>query len=166
MRSQAASAARGGRPLVVVDLSMPPAVEPGDVAGVTRIDLATLEQAGAPASSIAARRRSPRSIAVIERELRYLDTWARRQALRPIVSDLRQKVEAIRRAELARACARAGRADGDPMPPCSIGSAAGCSIRCWRSRWPRCEAGDVPLDAGASASTCGGCSRSTARPSA
>ena len=51
---------------------------------------------------------------MIERELRHLDTWAHRQALRPIVSDLRQKVETIRRAELARACLELAEPDGDP----------------------------------------------------
>ena len=55
-----AAAARDGRPLLMVDLSMPPAVEPGDVAGVTRIDLATLEQQVAARSAIAARPRFPR----------------------------------------------------------------------------------------------------------
>ena len=53
-------------------------------------------------------------MAVIERELRHLDSWAHRQALRPIVSDLRQKVETIRRAELARACLELAEPDGDP----------------------------------------------------
>ena len=88
---------------------MPPAVEPGDVAGVVRVDLGTLERPS-PDSGIAAQAEIRKAMAVIERELRYLDAWAHRQALRPLVSDLRQKVEEIRRAELARALPRAGRA--------------------------------------------------------
>jgi glutamyl-tRNA reductase len=94
--------AAAGRALVVVDLSMPPAVEPGDVPGVTRVDLVTLEAAVASQQDRRAAE-VPKAMAIIERELQFLDAWARRHALRPIVSDLRQKVEAIRRAELARA---------------------------------------------------------------
>jgi len=40
--------------------------------------------------------------AFIDRELDFLQTWARQQALRPLVSELRKKMESIRRAELAR----------------------------------------------------------------
>jgi glutamyl-tRNA reductase len=110
---EAAMAARGGRPLLVVDLSMPPVVEPGMVAGVTRVDLAAIEQQ-------VARQRESRSSeipgveAIVERELLHLDAWARRHALRPLVSDLRRKVEIIRLEELQRASrelAAAGDAD-------------------------------------------------------
>jgi glutamyl-tRNA reductase len=86
---------------VVVDISMPPAVEPGDVAGVTRITLQTIEQ-----KVDAERQRRlaevPRVEAVMARELDRLHVWARRHALRPLMSDLRKKIEAIRQAELAR----------------------------------------------------------------
>jgi len=97
-----AMAARAGRPLVIVDLSMPPAVEPVQAPGVVRIDLQTLQQ------QVEARRHQratevPKVELVIARELDRLHAWARQQALRPLVSDLRRKVEAIRRAELARA---------------------------------------------------------------
>jgi glutamyl-tRNA reductase len=34
--------------------------------------------------------------------LRHLEAWARRQALRPLIAELRRKLEAIRRAEIAR----------------------------------------------------------------
>ena len=96
------AAARAGRPLVIVDLSMPPAVEPVKLPGIVRIDLETLEQ------QVNARRHQraaevPKVEAVITRELDRLQAWARQQALRPLVSDLRRKVEAIRRTELARA---------------------------------------------------------------
>lgn len=96
------AACRGSRPLVVVDLCMPAGVEPGDVEGVRRIDLSGLEHL---VEENRHRREAevPRVTAVIERELEWLRAWARHQALRPLVSDLRRKVEAIRRAELARA---------------------------------------------------------------
>ncbi len=97
-----ASAARAARPLVVVDLSMPAAVEPCDAPGVTCIDLTAVE---AQVAGDRNRRASevPKAEAVVGRELGHLHAWARRHALRPLVSDLRRKVEAIRRAELARA---------------------------------------------------------------
>jgi glutamyl-tRNA reductase len=77
-------------------------VAPGTVSGITRVDLGALEQ------QVARQRQSrsgeiPRVEAVIERELGHLETWARQQSLRPLVSDLRRKVEDIRLAELERA---------------------------------------------------------------
>ena len=111
------AAARDGRPLVIVDLSMPPAVEPVDISGIVRIDLESLEQ------QVDARRHKraaevPKVEAVITRELDRLQVWARQQALRPLVADLRRKVEAIRQTELARAQAEiAGgqQLDGDAL---------------------------------------------------
>jgi glutamyl-tRNA reductase len=90
------------RPVVLVDLSMPPAIEPFDAEGVTRIDLAEIERATA-----AHRRRRegevPRVEAFIDRELEWLRAWARQELLRPFVSTLRQKADSIRREELERA---------------------------------------------------------------
>jgi glutamyl-tRNA reductase len=86
---------------------MPPVVEAGDVAGVTRVDLVALEQQVAEQRD----RRAgeiPKVDSVIERELHHLQGWARRHALRPLVSDLRRKVELIRQAELARAAGELG----------------------------------------------------------
>jgi glutamyl-tRNA reductase len=93
---------RRAAPLVVVDLAMPAGVEPVELPGVTRIGMAGLDE-------IVATHRQQRAVeiphvdAVIARELDWLRAWARHQALRPLVSDLRRKVEAIRRAELAKA---------------------------------------------------------------
>ena len=97
-----AAAARDGRALVVVDLSMPSAVEPCATPGVTCVNLSALEGQVADERS----RRAgeiPSVESVVARELERLHAWARHHALRPIVSDLRRKVEAIRRAELVRA---------------------------------------------------------------
>jgi glutamyl-tRNA reductase len=110
-----AAAARNGRPLMVVDLSMPPAVEPGEVAGITRADLGALQQSVALQHDLRAAE-IPKALAVVERELRYLESWARRQALRPFVADLRRKLEAIRRGELDRISQEATPpAEGDPV---------------------------------------------------
>ncbi len=98
---RSALARRGGSLPVVVDLSAPQAVTQEAVPGLIRIDLATLEQHVATHRD---RREAevPRVESLIDRELDFLHAWARQQALRPLVSDLRQKVEGIRRAEVAR----------------------------------------------------------------
>ena len=69
------------RPLFIVDLSMPPSVEPAAMGGVTRIDLDVIEQV------TRARREqrsaeTPRVEAVLARELEWLRKWAGREALR------------------------------------------------------------------------------------
>ena len=73
--------ARADRPLFIVDLSMPPSVEPTELGGVTRIDLDVIEQV------TRARREqrsaeTPRVEAVLARELEWLRKWAGREALR------------------------------------------------------------------------------------
>ena len=100
-----------GAKLVLVDLSMPPAIEPFDADGVVHIDLAAIERATAAHRQ---RRESeiPRVDAYITSELEWLRAWARQEMLRPFVSTLRQKANLIRRDELERA--RAELRDGDP----------------------------------------------------
>lgn len=75
----------GGRPLFIVDLSMPPSVEPVVAAAVERIDLGLLAQA-ADATRAQRSAEAPRVEAVIARELAWLRRWAAREALRPSVS--------------------------------------------------------------------------------
>lgn len=96
------AARHAGSPLVLVDLAMPPAIEPFEVAGVARIDLSEIERATA---AYRQRRESeiPRVEAFITRELEWLRAWARQERLRPFVSTLRQKADLIRRDELRRA---------------------------------------------------------------
>ena len=71
--------------LFLIDLSMPPSIEPGDAGGVVRVDLSAIEQ-------LADRNRSGREAeaphveAVIARELAWLRRWAGREALRPMRS--------------------------------------------------------------------------------
>lgn len=98
--------------LVLVDLSMPPAIEPFEAEGIVRIDLAAIERATAAHRQ---RRESeiPRVDAFITSELEWLRAWARQEMLRPFVSTLRQKANLIRRDELERA--RAELKDGDPQ---------------------------------------------------
>lgn len=90
------------RRLVVIDLAVPAGVEPAEIEGVTRIGLSGLEHL-VEAHRHDREKEIPAVEALIAREIEWLHAWARHQALRPLVSELRQKVEAIRRAELARA---------------------------------------------------------------
>jgi glutamyl-tRNA reductase len=100
------------RPLAIVDVSMPPAVEPFEIDGIKRIDLAEVERATAEHRQ---RRESevPRVDAYITSELEWLRAWARQELLRPFVSTLRQKADVIRRDELERA--RQELLAGDPQ---------------------------------------------------
>jgi len=139
-----ASASRAGRPLLLVDLSMPPAVEAGVVDGVTHIDLGALDQQVARQRD---RRSSeiPRVEALIERELQHLEAWARRHALRPLVSDLRRKVEAIRRVELERA---ARELEGQHHPDVTVLDRLSRRLleQVFAIPMSALETGDVPLD--------------------
>ena len=102
-------------PLVVVDLSMPPCVESGACDGLIRVDLSVIEQ-----TAVAHRHQREAEIpgveAVIARELDFLREWARHEALRPLVADLRQTADRIRRDELVRAQAELQRSpDAGPV---------------------------------------------------
>lgn len=75
--------AGASRPLFVVDLAMPPSVEPAEFAGIMRIDLGVIEQV----TRVRREQRSaevPRVEAVIAREVEWLRRWAAREALRPV----------------------------------------------------------------------------------
>jgi glutamyl-tRNA reductase len=89
-------------PLVVVDLSMPASVEPGECDGLSRVDLVVLE-----ATTRAHRHQREAEIpgveAVIRRELAHLNDWARQEALRPLIANLHRTADHIRRDELVRA---------------------------------------------------------------
>lgn len=76
---------RRGKPIVLVDLAMPPGIEPFEANGVTRIDLVAIEGATADYR----RRREaeiPSVDALISKELEFLWTWARRESARPLRS--------------------------------------------------------------------------------
>lgn len=101
LRRRARAAER--RPLMLIDLSMPPSIEPGDADHVVRIDLAALEQT-ANTNRKQREVEAPRVEVVIARELEWLRRWARREALRPMVTrrrlrDRRGQVDRIDGAE-------------------------------------------------------------------
>lgn len=90
------------RPLFVIDLSMPPSVEPGAVEGVVRVDLTLLDQA-AEENRRKRQREAPRVEAVLARELQCLHRWARREVARPLLARRRREIDRIREKELTRA---------------------------------------------------------------
>ena len=98
-----AMAARPQRGLVVSDLSLPHAVDPAlrSLPGVTLHDMHSLESL-VHENRTRREREIPRVEAVIQRELAQLLSWAHQQLLRPMMSEFRQRAEAIRVAELRR----------------------------------------------------------------
>ncbi|MGE0816355.1 MAG: glutamyl-tRNA reductase [Vicinamibacterales bacterium] len=97
----AAVSARGGGLLVTVDLSMPPVIAAPDLAGLVRLDLPAIDRHVAREHDKRAGE-IPKVDAVVARELAFLRTWARQQALRPLFASLRRTVEGLRPAELTR----------------------------------------------------------------
>lgn len=101
------AARRGSRDgLVLIDVSLPRAIDPACAAieGVTLHDLSGLEEI---VSHNRARRERevPRVAALLEHEMRIFATQARASTVRPLVAELRQRAEAIRREEIERAAA-------------------------------------------------------------
>lgn len=106
--------AERSKPIVLVDLSMPPAIEPIEAGGVTHIDLQRIDRA----TAIHQQRREaeiPKVETVIARELEWLRGWARHDRLRPFVSTLRQKADSIRLDELERAKQELGSDDAQAV---------------------------------------------------
>ena len=101
----AAQGARGGRPLVVLDLALPRDVEAGarDLPGVTVIDLETLASAlerTEHATEVAATR------VIVADEVTSFLGWQRAASVAPTVVALRGMADGVVRSELARLGAR------------------------------------------------------------
>lgn len=79
-------AASGGRPLFIVDLSMPPSVEPIAGGAIERIDLGLLAHAS-EATREQRLTETPHVEMVLARELAWLHRWAAREALRSAGAD-------------------------------------------------------------------------------
>jgi glutamyl-tRNA reductase len=104
--ADAVARARAGnrRPLALIDVSLPRAIDPAcaSLPGVILHDLSGLEQI--VAHNRARREREiPRVTALLEHELELFATQARESTVRPLVAQLRQAAETIRREELERA---------------------------------------------------------------
>lgn len=103
---------RGGRPLLFVDIAVPRDVEPGvsDLPGVTVLDLDDL-------GAWAARGRDDRLAevarvdAIVREEVERFGLESAALQAAPLVSSLRERAEALRRAELERHAKRLGHLD-------------------------------------------------------
>ena len=102
-----AVAGRNGRELVIVDIAVPRDVDPsvGDIPGVHLIDAddlkVTLDR------SLEARRREiPRVEAIIAEEAAKCEIELRELSMKPVIADLRDKAESIRRGELEKTLRR------------------------------------------------------------
>jgi glutamyl-tRNA reductase len=93
-------AAQRAAPFMVVDLSMPPSIEPDPVDGVIRMDLTGVE-----AEVRVHRQQREAEIfhveRVIARELTWLDKWAAREALRPLMAARWKKADGAGRDDSA-----------------------------------------------------------------
>ena len=108
----AAMAGRDRRDLVLIDLAVPRDVDPAvrRLPGVYLFDLDELQ--GYLDDSLVARRQEiPRVEAIIGQEIDAFETELNELALRPLIVDLRQKAEAIRRHELQRTLRHLGDVD-------------------------------------------------------
>jgi glutamyl-tRNA reductase len=102
--------------LALLDLSLPRAIAPesGALPGVVLHDLSGFEQV--VAYNRARREREiPRVEALLERELEMFEARARESRVRPLVAELRQRAEEIRREELERAIQKDGAVDQEML---------------------------------------------------
>jgi glutamyl-tRNA reductase len=108
---QGAIATGGARRRIFVDIAVPRDVEPEvrTLEGCELYDLDALQQR--LAGNLETRRREiPAALAIVEQEVERFDAWQRRQAVHPLLVDLRAQGEAIRQREVARALRRLGAA--------------------------------------------------------
>ena len=94
---------RRGRPMFLIDLAMPPDVDP-DVRSVYNVYAYDLDGLEDVAAQNRRRRASevPRAQAIIEEELDRFLGWLGNLAVVPTVTDLKRRLEEIRDGELAR----------------------------------------------------------------
>jgi glutamyl-tRNA reductase len=102
-----AVAARGGRPLVVLDIAVPRDVDPGarQVEGVRLVDLDDLERL-CPVDARGRHAELERAEALAAAEAERIGKWLRVRAVSPAIVELRQFGELVRTGELRRSAAR------------------------------------------------------------
>lgn len=96
-------AKRGGKPLLIMDVSVPRNIDPalGSLAGVTVCDVDDLQ-------SVAARNRKEREAVareverILEDEINHYHTWLKNFRMTPTISSFRNKAQELRDQELAR----------------------------------------------------------------
>jgi glutamyl-tRNA reductase len=106
---EAASAARRHRPLFLIDIAVPRDIEPeaAKVPGVFLYDLDDLKAVG-EANLRERRKEAAAAEAIVEEEVLEFLAWRKSLDVVPVVVELRERAEEIRRNELAKARARLG----------------------------------------------------------
>jgi len=102
-----AMAGRSDRPLLAVDIAVPRDIDAAvrEVPGVHLFDIDDLQAAAE--ANLEARRREVGAVEVIvEDEVTRFQTWLEAQRAQPTIAGLRQRAEAVRRAELDRTLSR------------------------------------------------------------
>lgn len=107
---------RAYRPLLLIDLAVPRDIDPAaaDLRGISLLDIDRL-RAELDESLVARRREVPAAEAIIEKEALRLRRQLAEVTVRPIITGLRQKAEAIRRRELARTMRHLGDLDQETL---------------------------------------------------
>jgi glutamyl-tRNA reductase len=103
---------RDGRELTIIDIAVPRNVEPatGDVGGVNVFDTDDIE--AVKDSAVAARQQEiPKVEVIIAEEMRHLEDSLCKFELKPLITELRRKAEAIRQTELERTYRKLGSPD-------------------------------------------------------
>lgn len=111
---EAARAARGARPLFLIDIAVPRDVDPAvaRLAGVFLYDLDDLK-AVAESNLRERRKEAAAAEALVEREVREFLAWQRSLDVVPLLVRLRERGEEVRRAELEKARKRLGTLTSD-----------------------------------------------------
>ena len=104
------------RPILLIDLAVPRDIDPavGNLPGVTLIDIDRL-QAELDDSLVARRSEVPAAEAILAKEGERLQTQLAEVAIRPVITGLRLKAEAIRRRELERTMRHLGDVDQETL---------------------------------------------------
>jgi glutamyl-tRNA reductase len=100
---EASLSARGGRPLLIVDIAVPRDVDPS-VREISGVHLFDIDQLQAVAEENLKRRRDEitQAEAIVEQEVRRFGDWLRTLEVLPTVASLRARAEAVRAAEVER----------------------------------------------------------------
>jgi glutamyl-tRNA reductase len=112
---RSARSGNGAHPLLLVDIAVPRDVEPAvrHLPGVRVCDLDDLQTR--LNGNLAERRKEvPRVEAIVEEEVARFEDWRHGAELRPLIAEMRSRIDEIRRRELERALKRMGPA-ADPL---------------------------------------------------
>ena len=111
-----ATAERDGRELVLIDIAVPRNIDPAvaDLPDVSLCDTDNLQ--GTLDEALSLRRKEIAPVeAVIAEEIATLENELQEMSFRPLITELRQKVESIRQQELKRALHQMGELDSQTM---------------------------------------------------